>query len=359
MKIVFVVGSLSGGGAERVVSLLSDELAKQGHIVTIILIASYEQSYAVSDSIKIEDCSRENGIKGFRFVNRIKHTRQIIKDVSPDIIVSFTVAVNVYTILAKMGINNKLVVAERNDPRFDPVDKLTRIARKILYPFADYFVFQTDGEKNYFSKKIQRRSTIIPNPINPLLPMPYNAPKEKRIVTATRLVPQKNLYLLIDAFKESCAITKGYRLDIYGNGPLYHDLLQYIKDNHLTDVVYLHGNVPNIYDQILKASVFVLPSNYEGISNSMIEAMGLGIPTISTDYPSGGARMFIKNNISGLLFPVGDKAALINAIDKLINDDKLQSLISKNCIYVRDQLEVTKITNQWIEMLELLCRNNA
>lgn len=350
MKLAFVVGSLSGGGAERIVSVISSEMAEKGHEVSVILVASTECSYDVSEKVKIIDCSKK--YKKFGFINRVLAIRKCLKELDVDACISFTVAVNLYSILSCIGKRCRLIVAERNDPQYDPASKVLRIMRWALYPFANNFVFQTEQEKKFFSRKIQGRSIVIPNPVNPNIPEAFEGKRSCRIVTAARLEPQKNIKMAIDAFSIIHATRPEYIFEIYGQGSLREELERYSASKGIEGVVLFKGNSSNLYEDILDAQVFVLSSDYEGMSNSMIEAMALGIPTISTDYSSGGAREIIKNNENGIIVPVGDVSALANAIERVINNPDFANEISCNSIKVRDDLNIELITSKWMDYIE-------
>lgn len=143
-----------------------------------------------------------------------------------------------------------------------------------------------------------------------------------------------------------------YRLVIYGDGPEREDILSYIKLRNLSDSVDLFHNCSDVHEKIIKSSMFVSSSNYEGLSNSMLEAMAIGLPTICTDCPCGGARMVIKNNINGLLVPTGDKDSLAVAMEKIAKNQQLSQKLSNNSKKLRDMLSLDKIAKQWESLFE-------
>lgn len=351
MKIAFVVGSLAGGGAERVVAELCSELAKGQHEVSVVLIASNRCTYDIDKRVQVVDCTKTDFVRGLSFFNRVKNIRKALAELEADICVSFTVAVNLYSILACAFTRCKLILAERNDPRFDPTSKLSRLMRRVLYPFADAYVFQTDGEKEFFSRRIQKRSVVIPNPVNPMLPEPFVGERSKRFVTAVRLEPQKNLKMAIDAFVMVHKKYPEFRFEIYGEGSLRDSLEQYIKDLKMEEAICLKGNSKNLYKDIRDAFAFVLSSDYEGMSNSMLEAMALGIPTISTDHPSGGARAVIDDHKNGLLVSVGDTNAMAAAMLEMIETQGLAKAFSTRSVATRKLLDATLISSLWLECI--------
>ena len=95
--------------------------------------------------------------------------------------------------------------------------------------------------------------------------------------------------------------------------------------------------------------MFVLSSDYEGISNSMLEALSMGIPTISTDCPIGGARIYITPEESGLLVPVGDKAAMSEAMCRIASDGELSKRLSAGAVQIREKYSVTRIAEKFLE----------
>lgn len=351
MKIAFLIGSLAGGGAERVVSELATEMSAQGHEVAVIVVSSAQRKYFIPDEVNFINCAKQYKARGFSYINRVSDIRKNLLAFSPDVCISFNTNVNFYAIFAAKGLKFPLILSERNDPVKYPLDKPSRILRSLLYKKSYKYVFQTEEIKNYFSESIQKNSTIIFNPLNPALPEVNVKKRSKRFVTAVRLEPQKNLKMAIDAFKGSDAIENGYIFQIFGEGSLRNELSEYIKDNNLSENVFLMGNSSTLYDDIYDAYGFLLSSDFEGLSNSMIEAMALGIPTISTDYPSGGARAVIEDEKNGLLVPVGDSKAMKNAINRLIGNSEFAADISKNSVLLRDSLSVSKITNQWISFI--------
>ena len=113
----------------------------------------------------------------------------------------------------------------------------------------------------------------------------------------------------------------------------------------------LKGNSTTLYTDILDAAMFVLSSDFAGMSNSMLEAMALGIPTISTDYPSGGARAVIEDGSNGMLIPVADTQALYAAMKRLVEEPELAANISRNGEKIRERLSVESITDAWLDFI--------
>lgn len=346
-KIVFIIGYMSNGGAERVVSVLANNFVNRGYKVSILAILGDKKDYELDDNIEYKPLMSKHKNKLMRVVERILFIRKNTKKEECDVIVSLLAQINIYSIVANIFNNVKLIVSERNDPYQDPNNKIIRFIRDILYQFTDGLVFQTPDAMNYFSKKIQNKSTIIANPLKEDLPECFEGERNKEIVTAVRLEPQKNIKMLIDSYIKIQREYPEYILKIYGNGYLKDELIEYCNENNVKDKVKFLGYSKNLHSEIIKSQMFVLSSNYEGISNSMIEALALGIPVISTDHPIGGARMFIESGVNGLLVPVGDVEEMYNCMKMIIKDRTLTSRISNNAVKIREILDVNNITNKW------------
>ena len=351
MVITFIAASLGDGGAERVVSELASQMQRQGNAVSVITIGSASRSYQVAEGVQVIDCAQKYGIPGVGFARRVFAIASAVRQLKPDVCISFNTTVNIYAVLACGGLPCRLVLAERNDPRFYPTGKLQRLLRGLLYGRADRFVFQTEQARQWFPKKIRQRGTVIFNPINPELPEVCSEQRSKRVVTAVRLEPQKNLKMAIDAFAKLHEAHPDYVFEIYGKGSLRNVLAQQIATEQLQNCVILKGNSDTLYGDILDAEMFILSSDFEGMSNSMLEAMALGIPTVSTDYPSGGARAVIRDGINGLLIPVGDTDGLYRAMKRIAEDPELAKKLSENGALLRQQLSVERITQQWLDFI--------
>ena len=354
MNIVFTISQLSGGGAERVVSLLSGCFVEKGNTVTIITFLDKERVYPLNEKVRLEElkCSSERFIGT---ISQIRALRKKIKNIRPDVIISFLPVVNMITLVADLGLNSKVIVSERNAPYQNPRKKVVRVMRDFLYHLSDGFVFQTMDARDYFGKYAIERGTVIANPLTGTLPEPYKGIRKKKFVTAVRLDPQKNLEMLIDAFSRFEKLYPDYTLEIYGEGSQRSYLENKCKEMNVENKVVLKGFSKNLHENILDASAFIMSSNYEGMSNSLLEALALGVPVISTDHPIGGARMFIKNGNNGILTKVGDTDEMFNALLFAANNPEKMQAMADEAIRIRQQISVEKIVSQWMSYIEKVC----
>lgn len=342
-RVLFVCNSVSIGGAERVVSILADELIKKDYEIYLLGFIKTEDSYLADSRIKV--IIAEKGDKAILAkIIRIKAIRKVIRKYNITTVIAFSHYNAMYSVVATRGLKVNVIGSERNDPAQIDNRKILNWLRLKLYRKLDTLVCQTNDAKAYFPEEIQQKSVVILNPITESLPAPYQGERKSRVVSFSRLEPQKNIPMLLDAFKVFQASHPDYVLDIYGVGSMRDELIEKTKDN---PTIHIQPYTPNVHNAILDASMFALCSDYEGLSNAMIEAMGCGIPTIVTDCPCGGARMVIQNGENGILVPVRNIKAMVDAMCRVADDKKFAEKLSREGIKIRRTLDKQKITEQW------------
>lgn len=354
MKIMFVTPGMTYGGAERVISILCNEWDKKKHIVRIIITGDNGQCvYPLSKGVGCICLGGLNETNKHPHLELIKKIREEISKEKPDVVVTFMNDICAYTAIAMFGLKIPLIYSERNDPKKVNQSRKDKIYRKIAENFSEGIVFQTCGAQKCYSKRVQKKSTIILNPMN-IMDLPecdYNRVK-KEIVTVGRLEAQKNHKLLIDAFEKMADIFPEYNLKIYGTGSLENKLKEQIQKLHLESRVLLMGNSSHVLDDIKQAAQFVLSSDFEGLPNSLIEAMALGLPCISTDCSPGGAREVIKDGENGLLTKCGNVGELAKAMRYLLENKDKAYEFGRKAKCVREKVESSYIANCWIEFIE-------
>lgn len=354
-KIVFVIRHLYGGGAERVTAALANELCRNtDYEVHIIIFSRGESSeYFLDDRVRCHSMEIQSSGRIKEIISRCEYLRKTIDSIDPYCVISLDgIRSIMLTVAAVTGRRRLLVLSERNDPRSHPSSKTLRLLRLFAYSVCNGIVFQTNEAKEFFPEFIQKKSVVICNPITSKLPSPHKGKRDCRIVNFCRLVPQKNLDLLIDSFSDICDSFAEYSLHIYGEGEERERLEQKIKQMNLENRIVLHGYSNNIYEEINSAALFVSSSNYEGISNSMLEAIALGIPTICTDCPAGGARDVIKPGFNGMLVAVGDRNGLSAMMEKVLKNQELSNAIGEGGLMLRDDICVSEISKKWIEAID-------
>lgn len=351
--IIFVTVSMRGGGTERVISILANHYCKQSIPVTILMIADNRVEYELDKKIQVVSVSEATGGSLTGRIKRVCAIRKYLKmDLQARVIAMGTVTA-MFTLLAKIGLKCDVVISERNDPNrlnHKPISNMAKFLRNLLYRRAKAIVLQTEDVKRCFPEYLVKKSVVIPNPLTSDLPdVNLNAERKKTVITAGRLTEQKNHRLLIDAFYEFYKTHPDYKLMIYGKGELEEELRSYVEKIGMDGKITICGFCNDLYTELQTNGIYVSSSDWEGISNSLIEALAFGIPTIATDCPVGGSRMFIQDGENGILIPVGDKSALVSAMNKLVDDNAFAREISNKSVRIRNFLSVERIAELWTD----------
>jgi glycosyltransferase involved in cell wall biosynthesis len=343
MKLMFYINAIHHGGAERVMVNLANHFANIGH--DVILVTSFRDSWEYSPSKKVRRVSLFECAVGNFIARNIKLTlalRTLLKKENPESLISFMAEPNFRAVAASFGMQHKKIISVRNDPNKEYPNLVFRTLAKILYRFANHVVFQTEDARKWFPVAIQKKSSIILNPVDEIFYKTKFEGQRRDIVTTGRLVPQKNHKLLICAFAKIADKTED-NLYIYGEGELRSELEQLVSKLKLQNRIFLPGAVKNVADTIKSAKLFVLSSDYEGMPNSLMEAMALGIPCISTDCPCGGPRMLLNKSF---LLATRDETQLENALWRIIDNQNFKDnyKIKPDCfrlnVTIKDWLKV-------------------
>ena len=212
-KIVFIIGSMGRGGAERVISVLANHYAQKGWSVDILLLLDNRCDYGLHPHISLipvfGDCFTRLGSLPI-WIRRI---RKHIAEARPVAVVSFIARINIITLLSCVGIEADIIVSERTDPKSDGRSLLVKMGTYLLYPMARKVVFQTEWAQSCFPSIVSRKGIVIRNPIS--VNTRTLEKKEKKIVAVGRLQPEKNHMMLINAFSIVKQSHPEYRLFIF------------------------------------------------------------------------------------------------------------------------------------------------
>ena len=358
-KVIFITGSLSDGGAEKVISILASQCADMGADVTLVILRDKPIMYYLSENVKVYQFKYRS--RDLKMIKRVRVLHRILCESESKTVIPFLPEISLYTLIANIGVGKRIIMSERADPyqkilgnkkNLKEIVAYVLMRRVGLFSLADWMVFQTPDAQKYYNKKIQKKSCIIANPLDTHnLPSQYCGEREKTIIAAGRLADQKNFPLLIKGFSMFHKYYQDYKLYIYGQGELRQELEELIRKFNLEQAVFLCGFVENLPEKIYKASMYISTSNYEGISNSMLEALGMGIPTIATDCPVGGSKMFVKTDVNGILIPMNDEIALFKAMMKIAGDSKYAKMISDHAVSVREEVSAEKISRKWLDLV--------
>lgn len=345
-RIAIYIPSIYDGGSERFAVVLSKGLADRGHDVFLLTAPEQKGEFAVAGNV-----NRIILHRNMNFVRNVMLLRRFLIEKEIDVCVAVGIYPNLVSAAANTNsLRTKIILSERNAPKQDFLSWKSRLLRRLLYRRGDAFVFQTPDARAVYSKKIQKRGVIIPNPLKDGLPKRTGG-RRKEIVAVGRLTPQKNYPLLLSAFAEVCKKNAEYTLHIYGQGIEEKMLKKYVNKLRIQDRVVFEGFYLDVHERIKDADIFVMTSDFEGLPNALMEAMAMGFPVISTDCPAGGPRMLIRNGENGLLVPIGDKISLSASMIYLIDTPKVKENMAQKASEISMFYSLDRIISEWENFL--------
>lgn len=365
MKIVFLISSLGSGGAERVATTLCNAWADYGR--DVVLITTYSGAgvpfYKVDSKINLRNLADEirSPRIGKNYFHRMLTLRRMIIEAQPDVVVSFLPNVNIAAIFATAFTGIPCVIGERSDPLVQPLGRLWSTACRMLYRFADAVTVQTDSVAQRIGNVYPalKKVLVIPNPLpnelmklQPRMPNAASSNGRHILLSVGRLSIEKRTGQIIDAFSELTERYPDWDLHLIGEGPLRHVLQQQINDCGIQPGrIRLIGRSQEPWILMREADAFVLASAYEGFPNALLEAVALGLPSISTDCKSG-PREISDNGKVVRLVPVDDHKALVKELDELMGDENLRSQLSREGVdSVRKRFVLAEVLMLWDSLL--------
>ena len=342
------------GGAEKVITNLANWLSENtDNNIILTSVEGHGKPYQVNPKVIYDSFSVNKNTNKLKIQLQIlRNTKKVLNKYKPDIGVSFYIYPMFFAQLLGLFNNTKFFYSERNDPRLE-YGLIARTMRWFVMKRADGIVFQTNDAMNYFSDEVKKKAVVIHNPVSvdeTKYPLPSKT--DNRMVTVGRLFPQKNHKLLINAFNKIKDLYSETILEIYGDGVLREELQNQIDNLGLQNRVFLKHSRPDVLDCIYGARLFILPSLYEGMPNTLMEAMALGIPVISSDCPCGGPRELIEDGKNGYLFKNNDLDDLIKCMKEVL-DNAYSLEICKKAKEISSIHSPDLIFKKWSEFINL------
>lgn len=358
MKIDFIISSLQGGGAERVLVLIANNLVKnKEYDVSVITLNKGKDVFDLETSIK--KISLDHGrlpnhtIRGF--LNLLKH--YFIKKNRPDIIISFNSGNNLLTIPVAKLYSIKIIAEEHISYIATVGNKSFKqsFARKYLYKKADVVTVLTEHDVDHY-KKLGVNVTVMPNPCS-FDPLKENNTNREKIILAVGSLNRYHhkgfdnlLHLIAPILKKN----PEWKLKIAGSGDKGYEILQELKEKlDIENQVIFTGFVSNISDIMRKSSIFILSSRFEGLPMVLLEAMSQGMACIAYDCKTGPSDI-ITDGINGFLIEDQNKISMQKKLQNLIDNESLINTFAQESLYSIDKYHISSVIKRYEDVFENL-----
>ncbi len=351
-KALFVISSLQGGGAQRVMTTMANGLVGRGRDVTLVTIDDQESSFfPLDERVKRIDLAGNTRLPPVlsrlgpvgRFINRMQRLRRVLLQVGPDVAVSFLTRTNIQLVLAAKGIVPRVVISERNDPGIQDHGLHWRILRRLCYRQAHVITANSRGVIQALQGYVPEDKLVYtPNPLQ--MPDETAVPDQEEpfVLIVGRLHHQKAHDVLLRAFSMLGPDLGKWRLRIVGDGELRKDLVSHAEKLGISERVDWIGQTEDVNAHYKKAAIFVMPSRYEGTPNALLEAMSYGLPVIVSNASSGPLEL-VGHDQTGLVIPAADPHSLAQALERLMSDPGLRQrlgLAARQRVFQFDEEEI-------------------
>lgn len=358
-KILFVIGSMQAGGAERVAARLCNHWAKNSNIkITLLTSDKIENDFyevaeeVVRDSLRFEfsqvnffQIIREQGSRFFKIKSKLR-------DINPDIIILSTTEISV-RFLFNLIFSKKIIIVCEHNNYYALRSSFKRMCRRFLYKKASKILVLTNRDRmNYLEKKIinSKKISVMPNPLgieNEKLSKPND---NKVLIAVGRLCVQKSFDRLLRVMKH---IREDYSLKIIGDGPEKENLERLILELDLSKRVQLIGKVKDISKYYTSSTLLLMTSKYEGLPMVISEANNFGLPVVSFNCPTGPAEM-IESFKNGVLIDDGDIAGFAKTVNALLDDHDLLNNMRTLSFEMSKKYSIDKINLKWLETINFM-----
>jgi len=359
MKILLYISQFSSpGGAEKVTALMANHWAEKHEVTLLSSTPINEDFFELKQQVNrkvfgLNMSTKYTFIKLKVYISGVFRLRKMIKKIEPDIIISHIDMSNILMLLAIRGLNIPIIVEDHNNPEMKPLSQPWKFLKSVTYAYADKIILLIPALLSYYEKKFHNKITYIANPLN--ISTEINDIAEVKLVKPTfiavgSLTKQKGLNYLLDAFALVQKEKPDWNLTILGEGVLRKELVEYATSLKILDKVHLPGRVSNPYAILKDADIYVMSSRFEGFPVALCEAMGVGLPCISFDCPTGPSDI-INHGSNGLLVEYLNSEALAKAMILLSNNQPMRETLAKEASKINDTLHIDKIMSQWDDVI--------
>ena len=352
MKIIQVMPEFALAGAEIMCENLTYELVKAGH--DVVVVSMYTIHTPITDrleafGVKLEYLDKKTGFDFSVF----KKMKKLFKKEKPDVVHTHR-----YSILYAMpmailcGVKRRIhtihSVAQKENGKF---------ARKVNKIFFECFSVTPVALSSVVQATIVDEYKInyakIPIVLNGVdidkfsKKSDYHISDKINIMHIGRFHESKNHVGLINAFELVHQKYPEAILNLYGEGPLFHEIKKLVVNKSLSDFVIFHGTIDDIACKFIENDIFCLPSNYEGVPMTLIEAMAVAMPIVATNV--GGIPDMLENEKDALLCDVNSDA-VAKCLIRLIDSEELRQTLGKNALNRSSEFSSYSMAKKYLDL---------
>ena len=281
--LTLIISDFESGGTQKIISCLIS-IFKDKKITLIVLGKTRDmRTYKNVSLIKLNLQKQTNGIFD-AIKNNIKiifKIRNNIKKISSKNIISFIYETNILTVISCINLKKNIIVSERNNPYHQKNKMIWNLLRLMVYPLANFIVVNSFFAYDYFKRFVNtKKLKYIENPINIKKKISV---KKNKIFIASSLTKKKSLDTIIKAFALFLKKNKDWRLIIAGKGPEENYLKMLANKLEISSNIDWLGFKKNLIPFYSTSKIFCLPSIFEGMSNSLLEALSFNLKCIVSD----------------------------------------------------------------------------
>jgi glycosyltransferase involved in cell wall biosynthesis len=351
MRIIQVIPAFVLGGAETMCANLSIELAKQGHNVQVISLYNYQSSitdYLHKNGVEVVYLNKKKGIQ----ISVIKDLMTCFKNFKPDVVHTHLYA-SKYAHIAAWLSGIKVKVHTIHSIAYHADGKANQIVNRFLFKVLGVIPVSLSEEVKKtvvdLYKIKPKKTPIVLNgvPLEKCIPIQTYSEEATRILHVGRFSTPKNHMEMIRGFALAHEKNRRIHLYLYGEGELKKEAEKLVSDLQIGEYIHFCGTTSDVYSVMNKADVFILPSLWEGVPMTLIEAMGTGLPIIASRV--GGISNMISDGENGILIdPTAE--ALAKAIILIATDGKKREKLGLNALKKSVDFSSKKMVRKYVEV---------
>lgn len=357
MHVLFYTFSTPGikGGIEKLIAEISNSLIEKGHQVTILVDSSSDDGfpYFVSPLVNLVY---------FKFSNSEKFLKKLnlkIKEINPSCIVIMRTGgwsyIQVATSIHGLGI--PLMFSEHAAPGIARREFPPRFSRESMFKLPEMIHLLQDSFLSSVPDELREKTRVIPNFVkenggDSNIEIRRLKKGRKTILMVGRLTKtQKRPMLLLEAFEMIFKKHQNWDLVFVGEGPERESLENFVEEKGMGNRVSLVGQVDDVYRQLRGSDIFCLPSAYEGLPISLLEAMSSGLPCVCFEDAQGMGDLVVESGCGLVAEGIKNVNSLAQKLDELMSDEGLRALHGKKALDYSKNFSEVRVLDLWEKTL--------